>query len=113
MNSFCTHEEARTIAKPWQSEDEVDSSDHQQDCNNVWQFMLPVGIGGLIALSGSFLTGSLVWAAAFPISVLFACHVVRNSVLENNLARRVDLRGWTCWWGDTACAHRSGKMQRP
>lgn len=111
MNSFCVHEDTRNIRGSWLAEDETDFSGRREDCNNVWQFVLPVGIGGLIALSGSLLTRDLVWAAAFPFSVLVACHVVRNSVLENSLARKVDLHGWTRWWGSDR-ARGQGKKQR-
>jgi len=74
------------------------------NCNNVWHFVLPVCFGGLIALSGSLLTGNITWLAAFPVAVMLACHLVTSRASAERIARMVDLKGWTRWWQDSSVA---------
>jgi hypothetical protein len=72
------------------------------NCNNVWHFVLPVCFGGLIALSGSLLTGNITWLAAFPVAVMLACHLVTSRASAERIAKMVDLKGWTRWWRDSS-----------
>lgn len=112
MNSFYSAGELHTMASAWETETgntPFSKSESQTNCNNVWQFVLPVCFGGLIALLGIFLTGDMRWLLAFPLAVMLACHLVANCVNSERFARMVDLKGWTRWWRDSS-AVRARRM---